>query len=290
MSGTHRSVLDPLSRQDFSFLILGLRVHVHCTDASFARILLASFGAMAVAEGPGRADLEYRIPDVDAQGTFRVIREGCAPIEAQDYDDLLFILEKDVVIELQRRRDELYFLHSAVLERQGRAFLFAADSGGGKSTTTWGLLHHGFRYLSDELAPVAVEAMTVWPYTRALCLKQRPPAPYALPDDAIDLGRTLHVPAAGLPSSPIADPLPIGGAFFVEYRAELKTPELRSMAPSEAGARLYVAALNALAHPNRGLDAALRIAERVPCFQVGTADLAKTCAAICATVAEVSRP
>ncbi len=290
MSRTRRSVLDPLPGQDFSFLILGLRVHVHCTDATFARVVLASFGAMAVAEGPAGADLEYRIPDADSQGAFRLIRDGCAPIEAGDYDDLLFVLEKDVVVELQRRRDELYFLHSAVLERHGRAFLFAADSGGGKSTTTWGLLHHGFRYLSDELAPIAVEAMTVWPYTRALCLKQRPPAPYALPDDAIDLGRTLHVPAVDLPSAPIADPLPIGGAFFVHYRAELNTPELRRMAPSEAGARLYAAALNALAHPNRGLDAALGIAERVPCFQVGTADLAKTCTAICAAVDQLSRP
>jgi hypothetical protein len=129
--------------------------------------------------------------------------------------------------------------------------------------------------------------MLVWPYPHALCLKRRPPAPYALPADVMDLGRTLHVPTDRLPSPPpTGGPLPIGAIFFVKYQAELATPQLRRMAPSEAAARLYIVALNALAHPNRGLDVALRIGAHVPCYQVSTAGLAESCVAIRAAADE----
>jgi hypothetical protein len=52
------------------------------------------------------------------------------------------------------------------------------------------------------------------------------------------------------------------------------------MSPAEASARLYLTALNALSHPNRGLDAAIAIAEHVPCFAIDSADLPATCALI----------
>ena len=58
------------------------------------------------------------------------------------------------------------------------------------------------------------------------------------------------------------------------------------MDPAEAGVRLYVVALNALAHPNRGLDAALRIASGIPCFEVWTTGLPASCATIGAAAEE----
>ena len=62
-----------------------------------------------------------------------------------------YMLEKDMAVELQKRRSELLFLHSAAVERGNEACLLAAEAGSGKSTTTWALLHHGFRRtLSDR--------------------------------------------------------------------------------------------------------------------------------------------
>jgi hypothetical protein len=55
---------------------------------------------------------------------------------------------------------------------------------------------------------------------------------------------------------------------------------MRAVSPSEAAARLYVVALNALAHANHGLEASVRIAERVPCFAVSTGELSTSCAMI----------
>ena len=187
-------------------------------------------------------------------------------------------------MELQKRRSDLFFLHSAAVDWRGRACLLAAESGSGKSTTTWGLLHHKFHYLSDELSPIELGSMRVFPYPHALCLK-RPPAPaYRLPADALDLGRTIHIPAQSLPSGTVSESRPLGAVFLVTHRPELSSPNIRAVSPAEASARLYAIALNALAHPNRGLDAVIRISETVPCFALSAAELSATCALICSTV------
>jgi hypothetical protein len=205
-------------------------------------------------------------------------RDGQAPRAAQDLGELLFMLEKDLVIALQLRRPELLHLHAAALEFQGRAWLLAGDSGAGKSTTTWGLLHHGFRYLSDELAAVDLHTRSVHAYAHALCLKRRPPAIYPFPDaQVLDLGRTLHVPVAALPA-PVADaPCPLAGLIFVRHDPSLHAPVLRALHSAEGGARLYVTTLNALAHAQHGMDAVVNLAASVPSWSLGTAELDATC-------------
>jgi hypothetical protein len=74
--------------------------------------------------------------------------------------------------------------------------------------------------------------------------------------------------------------------FLIQYRSELDAPRLHTISPSEASARLYTSALNALAHPNHGLDAVVRIARHVPCYYVSTAGLPATCALIRAAAEE----
>jgi hypothetical protein len=121
--------------------------------------------------------------------------------------------------------------------------------------------------------------MKVLPYPHALCLKQRPPA-YPLPGEAIDLGRTTHVPVASLPGAALKSEIPLGGVFLLQRPPGSVAPALRSVGPAEAAAKLYVTALNALAHTDRGLDAVMGIAERVPCFEVSVGDLPATCTLI----------
>ncbi len=268
----------PNSDRALSFLILGQSIRVECPDPGVAAMVAANFGAMA-ATGAGVPQLRYAITITESPRSFTIVRQGQPPLREADLGDLLFRLEKDITVELQKRRADLFFLHSAALEWQGRAILLAADSGSGKSTTAWALLHHGFRYLSDELGPVDPESLQVFAYPHALCLKQ-PAAAYPLPREAIDLGRTLHVPVAAMPGEAITGSLPLGAVFLVRHCPDSAKPVLRALGPAEAGARLYVTALNALAHPNRGLDAVVRIAEQAPCFDIATSELPATCAMI----------
>jgi len=62
-------------------------------------------------------------------------------------------------------------LHSAVLERHGRALLLPAPSGSGKSTLCAALVFSGWRLLSDELALIAPRAGELLPLPRPVSLK-----------------------------------------------------------------------------------------------------------------------
>lgn len=65
----------------------------------------------------------------------------------------------------------LLSLHSAVLERDGRALLLPAHSGSGKSTLCAALSFRGWRLLSDELALVEPGSGRILPLPRPISLK-----------------------------------------------------------------------------------------------------------------------
>ena len=62
-------------------------------------------------------------------------------------------------------------LHSAVLERNGRAMILPALPGSGKSTLSAALMHNGWRLLSDEFGILRPELGTLVPMPRAIPLK-----------------------------------------------------------------------------------------------------------------------
>jgi hypothetical protein len=209
-----------------------------------------------------------------------IFRNGFAPIIGSDDGEFLFLFEKDMTIELQKRRTDLYFLHAAALEFMDNAVLLVAPSGGGKSTTSWGLLHYGFGYLSDELAPIKLNGMKVLPFPHAICLKRQPPNPYRLPDRTLYTSRTMHIPAELLPSKIGSRPGPLAAIFFLQLSLECFAPSIERLGNAESAARLFANVLNALAHKGEGLDAAIKITKRTPCFKLTIGDLSATCASI----------
>ena len=267
------------------FLLFGQHISVECETDEAARLIGAVYRAFAEPESPdpGAPALVYGIID-GLGGALAVVRGTAEVAHAADSGLLLFHFEQDLTVELQKRRPDLYFLHAAALERDGRALLLVAESGGGKSTLTWGLLHHGFRYASDELAPIDLEAVLVHGFPHALCLKADPPAPYSLPAGALRTSRSRHVPVDLLPAALAPCPLPLDAIVFLRYRPDLAEPAIRPMGAAEAAARLYVQALNPLAHPEDGLDAALQVARRARCYGLEAAGLGATCALVVRTL------
>ena len=263
----------------WTFQVLAQTVRIACDDATLAPVLRANFAALPAADAFAEPDLDYRACRHPQGDGWLLLRHGHPPVAAPDLCELLYHLEKDLIIALQLRQPALLHLHAAALEFQGQAWLLAGDSGAGKSTTAWGLLHHGFNYLSDELSPVDLETLAVHAYPHALCLKRRPPGGPALPEDRLlDLGRTLHVPVAALPAAVGApSPCPLAGMLFVRHDPQLREPALRPLHPAEAGARLYVTTLNALAHARHGMDAVVGLAKSVPSWSLSTAGLDDSC-------------
>jgi hypothetical protein len=251
--------------------VLDRALEIECGDETTHGLLDAVYGAM-VGE-PASSDLSYSAGMSEDGAGFFIVREKRWQARTADADEFLTLFNDDVTIELQKLRPDLYFLHAGAVERGGKAVLLAAEAGGGKSTTTWALLHHGFRYLSDELAPLELESMTVLPFLRALCLKSRPPEPYGLREAATVGSRVTHLPVQSLPGGVVNDPVPVGALVFVNRESGPAEPRLRRLRSARAAQLLYANALNPLAHADDGLAGALRIVERIPCLELVATDL-----------------
>lgn len=260
-----------------SLSIFGRHVAIDCADDHVYFLLSAGYGHMAASLSTD-VHLRYTVGLCTEGRGFFIDRDG-ARLEADSVSDFLYFFEKDLTIELQRQRSDLYFIHAAALECDNIAAILVAPSGTGKSTTAYGLLHTGFRYLSDELAPIDLKRMTVHPYPHALCLKSEPPSPYHLPADTLHTETTLHVPVAALPALACDAPIALGTIFFLARDGNSDTTVQR-IDTGEAAARLYANALNNLAHGGQGLDAAIHLTSQAPCFRLQLGELSQAGAVI----------
>ncbi len=260
-------------------------IRVDCADRQAESLLNSNYGWFK--QPVNDAQITYRITRPGAGEGFLISRNGAYPEFARDDGDFLYIFEKDITIETQKLRPDLYFVHAAVLELDGRALALVAPSGYGKSTTTWGLLHHGFKYLSDELAPVNLTTMQVNPFPHALCLKEVPPDEYPLPKETIYTSCTAHVPPKCLPCETTAEIIPLETIFFIRFTGEISEPILKPIGKAEATVRLFTNALNPLAHSGDGLDGAMEIVSRARCFKLLYSNLKPTCELIKSTFLSV---
>lgn len=258
-------------------------IEIHCADPEFHDWLALNFAASLTDHARGDTQLEYHITRLEPDG-FVITRGGETQVRVDHSDavvyEFVYCMEKLLTIDLQKIRSDLFVIHAAALERNGGVIMLVAESGTGKSTTAWALLHHGFAYLSDELAAIDPHTLKVHPYPHALCLKSRAPGPYPLPVATLSTGQTLHIPTSGLPDVTARQALPLRAILFLRRESPRSRAEIARISPGEASARLYANALNALAHPQQGLQPAIRIAGEVPGFAIDVGDLQLTCEAI----------
>jgi hypothetical protein len=261
-----------------SLTVFDCPVTIQCEDADTRALLVANYGHL---QGPlQRGGLRYLVSRPQRPSgalTFAIVKAGHAPLMAADAAAFLFLFEKDMTVALQHLRRDLYFVHAGVLTFRHRAFMLVGPSGRGKSTLTWALVHHGCRYGSDELAAIDLWTRDVWPYPHAICLKQEPPPAYPLPPKILRTAHTLHIPADCLPGGVDREPAPLIAAFFLQGRRETSPPTLQPLGKAAATAHLLANALNPLAHPEAGLDGALRLMAGMVPFALHAADLTATC-------------
>jgi len=146
--------------------ILGQSVQVECPDPEARGLLTQKFGPMVAADpvSTSPTHLNYVVRREQGTDRFSFWRTDGPLLSTQGIGGFLYSFEKDLTIELQRLRQDLYFLHAAALQHNGGAVVLVGESKSGKSTMSWALTHHGFRYLSDELSPIDLQTMTVIPF------------------------------------------------------------------------------------------------------------------------------
>jgi hypothetical protein len=194
-----------------------------------------------------------------------------------DPGSLLFHLDKHLIMGVQHRRPDLFYLHAAEVAFGGRAAIVAAPAGTGKSTLTFALLQQGGVYLSDELAPIDIKLAAVHPYPRAICFKSPLSQPYALPVGTLKCSTRHYLPTALLSSVQTA-PIQVGAIFFLERTPD--GPVCEPMSAAAAGAHILTNLLNSLAHPGWGLNAAATFSERVPSYRLNSSDLRRACGSV----------
>lgn len=263
--------------------ILDRIIEIRGDSESGISAVRASYGHLEVSEGT--PDLSYSIEATPASALR--IRRQTVVIPVERPEDLLMHFDDDLVVQLQLLRPDLYFQHAAVVCLDEHSYLFPAPRGHGKSTLAWALLQHGLRYSSDELGAIHPTDLTVAPFSRAICLKSNPPPPYDAPDEAIEGQLPLHVPVSRLALSPVEKPRALAAVFFPRFDPDSGQPRLREVGTATAAARVYSNALNPMAHPGSGLDVAVNIATRVPCYELVSSQLPATCELILDTMSSI---
>ena len=257
----------------------GCEFALSCADEETVALIRSAFGGMLIPPSTfAPAIRRYAIERGSPPSTFQV-SDGIGSQSLEDADSLLFHIDKELTLTLQRQRRDLFFLHAAAVAWQGRAVALPAFSGTGKSTLTLVSLADGLEYLSDELAPIDLRALTVYPYPHALCLKSPPPLPHALPAGTLQHGGRFHVPLEALPYVTRGEALPLAAVIFLQ-RDEHRFDGLRPMTSASAVARLMAHALNPLAHPGCGMDAAVALGRALACFELDVRNLQAASGAI----------
>lgn len=263
-----------LQMDTLDFELVTIRVRIRCLDRNSSGLFRSAYGHLTAT--PSEPQLEYSIAELEPD-RFRLERNGSSLGDISGAGRLLAIFDDDLVIALQLLRPDLYFLHAAVLARNGVAFAFPAPAGSGKSTLTWALSNRGFDYLSDELAPIDLDDCVVEPFLRPICLKSRPPRGFEIEAPTVATERGIHISPAHLGGAWIEHKLPLAALFFPRYDPSIDDSAPREISVARATARIYANCLNALAHSERGLAGAESLASRLPCFEIATASLDQAC-------------
>lgn len=106
---------------------------------------------------------------INPQAFFHI--DGIVPFNPLPADQAFPMLEWGLNWCISAHCHRHLILHSAVVERNGKALLLPAPPGSGKSTLCAGLIQRGWRLLSDELAMIDSTAGVLTPVPRPVSLK-----------------------------------------------------------------------------------------------------------------------
>lgn len=99
--------------------------------------------------------------------------DGTEPFIPLPEDHAFPLLEWSMNWCISMYAHQYLLLHAAVIEQEGCAVIMPAPPGSGKSTLCAGLVHRGWRLLSDELALISLTDASITPLGRPISLKNQ---------------------------------------------------------------------------------------------------------------------
>ncbi|MCP3661799.1 MAG: HprK-related kinase A [Gammaproteobacteria bacterium] len=152
-------------------------IHLTCNYPPLWQLLKRLYPESEIINPPTIADIHVRI--IRPLGLRRWWRpqiqfeiDGERPFEPFPLEQALPMLEWGTNYCIALRAHHYLMLHSGAVERNGRAMIFPAMPGSGKSTLSTALSFRGWRLLSDEFGLVQPDGM-IHPLPRAIPLKNQ---------------------------------------------------------------------------------------------------------------------
>jgi len=219
-----------------------------------------SYGPMLVSRLTSSAG---RIEFVEAGRRYRIHGLQKTDFSRRPLHQFLDYLKNDVLLQFIKARPDLLWVHAAAVERDGSALLIVGRSGQGKSTLATRLCEAGWRLLSDESAPIRMEADEVLPFPHSAVRRKYPgwevseeergnleKEEVALPDTALHL-----------------KPAPIRAIIFPKFRHGV-APELDLLSPGTAALELLRNCYNFADHKDAAVARTARLAASIPMYRL----------------------
>ncbi len=153
-------------------------VHLHLSGRTVVQEFARLYARYPVEQQPGIDDARIRVGPAPwyrrlGGATAHTFADEFPAVKPVPMDRAFTALETGLNWGVMRSGAAPIIMHSAVLERHGRAMLMPAPSGSGKSTLAAALALRGWRLLSDEMAVFSFEDFEVIPNPRPVSLKNK---------------------------------------------------------------------------------------------------------------------
>jgi hypothetical protein len=169
-------------------------------------------------------------------------------------------------------------LHSAAVKSIDKGIIMPGKSGAGKSTLTAWLIHHGSRYLSDEMVYIASASSSVSGFTRPITIKS--PARHLLPQlliedrasngilhsESIDMIAPEQFGAQVVKDLPSLDLI-----IFPRFETD-QTVQMERLSKAQTAYELMKCLANARNMDDHGFSEAVRIAKSTPAYSLSYGD------------------
>lgn len=203
-------------------------------------------------------------------GTLDVFRNGdgfaIRSAESMEFpystlEQILPLVKDEVHLQFMRARPDLLWLHAGAVESGGTALLLSGTSGQGKSTLATLLCEREWSYLSDDIAPVRMNADEVLPFPQAPTRRIHPGREVTAEEMGAIARELVQLP----PERIRRVPAPIRGIVFIRYS---KGAPARLTALSRGAAALEILrnSTNLVDHKGAAVSRAAAMARHLQAF------------------------
>ena len=204
------------------------------------------------------------------------------PFKPLNYSQAYAILEWGMNWTVASHEMAHVMVHSAVLAKNGKAILFPAPPGSGKSTLTAHLAFNGWQLLSDEMALLRPGTRTCTPFVRPICLKNRsielakqwfPQGAFSTVARDTHKGDVIHLSPPSLSWQMATTTAEVVGVVFPQYDASCDL-EITTLTQAQAYMQLVSNAFNYAVLGELGFKTLTGVVENAACYAVRHSDLA----------------